>query len=150
MMFTTHIVFALFSGLLFLNFFPIKEKWLFLVFVIASSFIPDIDHPRAKLGRKVKLVAFLFKHRGFFHSMLFLALLEFLLLFSKSNLLFYSIILGISSHILLDALTRKGIMPFYPLTKFRIRGYVETNALAEKIIFIILVIGILCLALGNV
>ncbi|HLD06305.1 MAG TPA: metal-dependent hydrolase [Candidatus Nanoarchaeia archaeon] len=134
MLFSTHIAFALFFWLLA---FP-GSLWMLAVAAFASL-LPDIDHPEAKLGRYMPL-GFLFEHRGFFHGIAALAMM------SGISLVFFpgytaAVAIGYGSHILGDALSRKGIMPFHPFSRMRIRGFLRVGGLVEHLLAVALVIA---------
>jgi len=50
------------------------------------------------------------------------------------------IIVGYISHLIGDAITKEGIMPFYPFSGFRIKGFIRTGGLIEQILFIALMV----------
>lgn len=93
---------------------------------VLGSLLPDIDHPKSILGRKVPFISApiyrTFGHRSLTHSILFIITCFFVL-----NLFdFYSIALGLSigiiSHILLDLLCPgSGVAFLYPFYKKRIQ-----------------------------
>ncbi|MBI4148900.1 metal-dependent hydrolase [Candidatus Woesearchaeota archaeon] len=127
MLFSTHIVFGVFLGSLV---FP-GNLWMIAVAAFASL-LPDVDHPDAKAGRYMPL-SFLFEHRGFFHSIAALAMM------SGIGLAFFpgytaAIAIGYGSHILGDALSRKGIMPFHPFSRMRIHGFFRVGGLVEHLL----------------
>src|SRR3989338_440816 len=123
MRFYTHILFALFLFLLVQDFTPLPRSFFSLPAVLLFSIITDLDTPNFILGRRILPLSFLLKilfgHRKFFHSFLFLAIIAFPFFFVSVSLV-YIFLLAAGSHLLLDALTPEGIMPFYPM-KMRIR-----------------------------
>ncbi|MBD3313293.1 hypothetical protein GF345_02525 [Candidatus Woesearchaeota archaeon] len=140
MMFRTHIAIGFLAGLLLIQAWNPQNQILFMFLILLGSALPDIDHPDSKIGSKVKAVSFLFEHRGFFHS-LFAALMIFLLLAYYVSGLTYGIYIaavaiGYLLHMLADSLTREGIMPFHPISRFRLRGPMRTGRMVEYIIFI--------------
>ena len=52
---------------------------IFCLIAIFGSMVPDIDNPSSKLGKNIKIVGYVFKHRGFFHSLPALILFIFIL-----------------------------------------------------------------------
>ncbi len=96
------------------------------VLVIIPSYIgsalPDIDHPKSHLGRRLKLTSKLvsktFGHRGFTHSLLFCCIVGWLL-YQANQSVGIGAFFGILSHILLDMLTpfSKGVALLYPIKK---------------------------------
>lgn len=143
MMYKTHFIFAFLISLLLISYFPIKEKLFFITLILVSSFIPDIDNTNSKISKEFKISSFilnkLFSHRGFFHSLLFPLILYFILnLIIGFREIALAIFSGISSHLFLDMLTKDGISLFAPFSNKRIRGFIKTNGLIEKIFFIVL------------
>jgi len=69
----THLFFSLLIGLLTYHFFNLNPV-AFILIVLISGIFPDIDHPKSKIGRKLKILSypinFIFGHRGLFHSLL--------------------------------------------------------------------------------
>ncbi len=136
MLFRTHLAFGFLIGLLALKIIDPYNTILFLILVLIGSVLPDIDHPKSKVGKKVKIIGFLFEHRGFFHSLLFLILIHVVLaLFFRSNPFVLPFVIGYTSHLFIDCFNHKGIMPFHPLSRFRIKGFIKTGALLETTLF---------------
>jgi len=141
MMFKTHLAFGFLVGLLGIKYLNPGNQILFMLLCMFGAALPDIDHPRSKIGRKVKVVAMLFEHRGFWHSLFVLVPLSFVLLYFVSRINAYAVLLGYVSHLAIDCLTYEGIMPLHPLSRFRIKGIMKTGAEAEFVILILLVIA---------
>ena len=112
-----------------------------IAMVMLGALLPDIDSENSLLGRKVKAVARLLEHRGFTHSLagmlVFVALIQAALYVTGIQTSIAAFMYGYLSHLAIDALTVKGIEPFYPL-KIRIQGPIETNSIYEKLIFTML------------
>ncbi|NMB66571.1 metal-dependent hydrolase [Candidatus Woesearchaeota archaeon] len=137
MLLKTHIVFNLFFFILSYNFFNLSFLgFLSFIFFILGTFIPDIDSKLSKIGKKkiFRVLQFFVKHRGFMHSLFFIIFLFFILYFLPSSLRTY-FCFGAFLHLFLDSLTVNGTYPLYPL-KFKIKGFIKTGKLFEKIIFI--------------
>lgn len=136
----THICFALLLAIITDYYFSFTMPfWFYTSIIISSSFVPDIDIPTSKLGKKVKIVGYLFEHRGIFHTIWPIVLIFYILNKYISFHLAVSVITGYFSHLCLDMLTPKGIQLFYPL-KMRIRGFIETGSFLENIVCVILLI----------
>jgi len=141
MLFRTHFAFALFLGLLFFNYF----KWnkYFIILIVLSSCIVDIDHPRSRIGKKFPLIAypinFIFGHRKFFHS-LFALIIASLIIWNFFGEWWKPFFLGYFSHILLDGFTVQGVNIIYPFGKLELKGFIEVGKFTEMILFIIFVI----------
>ncbi|MFH1850363.1 MAG: metal-dependent hydrolase [archaeon] len=133
MNYQTHAAFALLIGLEFARGSSVA-KLIFLGIVLVTSLLPDIDHPKSKAGKYVKPISFLFRHRGFFHTPIFLAILLFVIdaLYPPA---FIPVFIGYGSHMALDMITQKGIMPFHPISSYRLKGFVRTGTWVETLIF---------------
>ena len=139
MLFYTHLTFALLVGLYFM---PDK-----LILVLIGSMIPDVDNVHSKINRKLrvtKIFSYLFKHRGFCHSLWFaLGLFIFLNHFLPSYA--GAILLGYSSHLVIDSFTKRGINYLYPVARFHVRGFIETGLGGEKLVLVLLLVCIVFL-----
>jgi len=106
--------------------------------VLLGSVLPDIDNKNSYINNKIKIIKpFLPKptidHRGILHNPLVLMLfLPFI-----SNLFIQGLMIGYGLHLLLDAMTPKGIV----FLKFLRKINIKTNSIQEHI----LRGGLLCL-----
>ena len=133
-MFKTHISFGFLSGILAIPYLNPANQILFMALVMMGALLPDVDHPKSKLGRNVKLIGYLFEHRGFFHSFLMIPVIAFIIWhFTQSYVYIIPLGVGYASHLVSDAITKEGIMPFHPLSRFRLRGFIRTGGFAEYI-----------------
>lgn len=125
---------------------PIISTSVVMVTAMLGSGIPDIDKSNSTFGRKVKPLSFLiekfFSHRGFTHSLSFIALLSFIVylissrLFTNNEISIFLVLglsVGMLSHLILDALTKEGIPFFHPFwkKKFSLKLMI-TGGLFEK------------------
>jgi inner membrane protein len=153
MMYYTHLAFGVLVSLLSLTFFNIKNKIIFIVLVIFFSIFPDIDEERSWIGRKNKLISkivnLIFGHRGFFHS-IYIPILLFLILLAINIESGLAVFMGYLSHIFVDALTKSGIRPYYPIINTKIHGFIKTNSFSEKILFLIIVFADLYISLNYI
>ncbi len=134
MKFFTHLAFGFLVGLYAIDFFNISQELLFMFFVLVSSIFADIDHPDSKLGRWFKPLGWLFSHRGFFHSLLAVALFAILAYLAWGNqLIIIAILVGYSSHLILDALNHQGIAFLFPLKKLKLKGFLKSGGIADYI-----------------
>ncbi len=140
-MFKTHAVFGFLSGILFIPYLASANQVLFMVIVMIGAMLPDIDHPKSKMGRNFKIIGWLFEHRGFFHSFLMIPVIS-LLIYYFTNSYTYLIPLGIgyASHLVADAITREGIMPLHPFTRLRLKGFVRTGGAFEYVFLFLIII----------
>lgn len=124
-----------------------------------GSLLPDIDHPKSMIGRKVpSLSNFINKsvgHRGATHTLCAMILVALILsimtIFLPINMRLYGwiVVLGMTigylSHLFLDTLTPKGIPLFAPFTKKTIRLAKLTTGKYDDYVSILMVIGTLWL-----
>lgn len=139
-MFYTHLVLAFVMGLLSINYFHPSNVILFMVIVMFGGILPDIDHPKSKLGSYFKLINWLVKHRGIFHSLLILPVIALVLSYFNYSFISLPLIIGYVAHLIGDIVTKEGLMLLYPLSDFRISGFIKVGGLSEKLIFIALLI----------
>lgn len=147
MLFRTHLAFSFLIGLVAVDFFKIPNSILFLIFFLFFSLIPDLDDYSSKISRKLRFLAFfikfLFKHRGFLHSVYVPFLLSLFLFAINLKFLGLAVLLGYLSHLTLDAFTVQGIRPLYPIIDKRIRGFIKVNSILENSLFVIILILII-------
>ncbi|HHI03976.1 MAG TPA: metal-dependent hydrolase [Candidatus Woesearchaeota archaeon] len=141
MRFRTHLAFSFLISLLIINSFDVQNKIIFIVIMLITSALPDIDSYKSKLGKKIKPISFLINiflgHRGIFHSP-FLPILISLLIMLVNHEIAAAFFIGYLSHLVLDSLTPEGIMLFYPFSNRRTKGFIRTGSLWENIFFILL------------
>jgi inner membrane protein len=131
MKFFTHLAFSFFIGLFAIDFLSVTNSVLFMVILLACSLLPDIDHPDSKIGRFFKPIGWIFTHRGFFHSLLAGGIFALAAYFLFRNIdVVIAVIVGYSSHLVLDAVNHQGIAFFYPF-KNRLTGFVKSGGIAE-------------------
>ena len=144
MMFKTHLAFGFLIGLISLSFFNIENPILFVSLVTIFSSLPDIDHPKSKISRKLFFISLpislVFKHRGFFHSIFPPLILFFGLVYFNFNFLAIAVFIGYISHLLGDAITKEGINFLHPISTFKIQGPLTTGATLELFLFMSIII----------
>jgi inner membrane protein len=116
-----------------------------------AAILPDIDHPqgqiRQKLGVAGDLSLFWLSHRGLTHTLLAnlgIFVLSYLLLPEMAQL---AVMGGYSSHLVADALTRRGIPFLWPISgrSFHLLPHpfrLTTGGWIENIFFLCLLVGI--------
>lgn len=139
MMYKTHLAFGFLLGYIAMQFLQPANQILFIGLALLGSLLPDIDHPRSKLGSKIKIIGWLFEHRGFWHG-LFPVVILFLFI-PLQKVYMTPLIIGYVSHIVIDALNPKGVMLLHPLTKIKLRGWIDTGGVLEWVVCALLVIG---------
>ena len=141
MLFKTHLAVALLIALILLFF---NVNIMFVVIFVIASLLADIDSPFSKIGKKVKILNYMFAHRGFFHSLFALLIFSILLSFID-YLLALAFFLGYFLHLLLDSFTRQGIFLFFPFSTKRSKGKVKVGTLLENILFFVVLFVIIIL-----
>lgn len=146
--------------------FQILLIFLFFHFSNLGSVFPDIDMKGSYISKRYPLLARAFKkarHRGITHSLIFIAILYIISLtlvsISHKNIVVFTIcsgfILGYTSHLALDLLTREGIELLFPF-RFNIKlfhiktgskGEVAFHKFLKLIIFLFLIYNIYLLSL---
>lgn len=141
MMFKTHLMFGLFLSLLLFSYFNLNPL-VFILILVFCSILPDIDHGKSYIGRRLFFISFIIKwifgHRKLIHSIIFATIIA-LLIRNFFELYWVPFYLGYLSHIFLDALTKQGVYVFYP-SSFKIRGFIKTNGIIEKMFLVCLAV----------
>ncbi|MBI2143627.1 metal-dependent hydrolase [Candidatus Woesearchaeota archaeon] len=154
MLFLTHLLAGIVSVVYLGSMFGIGSNSGKILAVTAAGFfslLPDIDTVKSRLGRKVEpfstVFAFFFRHRGFLHTIAAAVIAYFGVRYAVSAAIAAAATIGYASHLLLDALTEKGIRPFSPFFKFRLRGFIRTGSMFEQAVLAALAL-LLLLKLG--
>ena len=144
MIFLTHLLAGIFAVAYFGHYFGIhgsstSEKIVAIATAMLFSILPDIDMVKSKAGRHLQpfstILSFVFRHRGFLHSFIFVAIVYLGIRYLLSPAIAAAATIGYSSHLIMDSLTKEGIMPLSPLSKLRLRGFIKTGGILEKAIF---------------
>ena len=136
----THIALAVLIFLV--AWFLYRWPFAYVIFSIAGALIPDLD-----------LVLTKSLHRTWSHSLLTLALLNFLAsklqVFDAPAMLIFS--LGFISHLLGDSYTKRGVNWLWPLPWFKFSGPVSTGRWSESVIafFIFVAIAIALVSMSS-
>ncbi|AQU80466.1 hypothetical protein AJGP001_14770 [Planococcus faecalis] len=111
---------------------------------VLGAVIPDICHGGSKIGRSLpvlsKIINGLFGHRTFTHSLLFLALIAWLLSkFMPVEAISAGLLVGMISHIVLDMATKRGVKFFFPF-KWTVHFPITatTGGASESLVFALL------------
>ncbi|WP_077624037.1 metal-dependent hydrolase [Sediminibacillus massiliensis] len=143
----THIVGGIAASAVVLQLTP-HDPIMLVIGGVFGSLFPDICHSGSKIGRKApglsKIISSLFGHRTITHSLLFLILVQFLLnSFVPYPDLNKGIMVGMVSHLVLDAATKNGIKLLYPLSlTIRFPITIRTGSSFEKGILAVLILTI--------
>lgn len=142
----THILFGILIYLLAIKLIIGSHNIVMLALILIGVVLPDIDIGTSYFGRKTKIFAIAFEHRGIVHSWIFLLLFSLIVyfIFGLSN----SVLFGLAylSHLFLDSLNPTGIAFLFPSHK-RLRGSIRYNSLLEWMFILILIIVSVLLAL---
>jgi len=137
MLFLTHFLFGIAAGLVGLSLFSGGNPLIFFSLVLVGSIFPDIDEGSSKinqwLGLPGKIIGKVSKHRGFFHSLVFIVLVVLVVNGYFGSYYGWGLFLGLASHLFLDILTPSGIKVFYPLN-FKLKGLFRTGGTYEFIL----------------
>ncbi len=148
MLFRTHLVFGLLFALLALFVIHPSNKYIFIVVVVFSSLLPDLDHEGSFINNKLRIFkpfAYFIKHRGILHS-IWIPLALWLIIDIGFNSKYGSaVFIGYVSHLVSDGLTKMGINMVHPLKQLRIQGFIETGGILEHLVF--LFVSVLCVIL---
>tara|TARA_Y100000034_G_C6757243_1_gene337001 strand:- start:371 stop:826 length:456 start_codon:yes stop_codon:yes gene_type:complete len=149
-MFKTHIVVALFIGVLLIELLNPIYPLLFLAVLCLAAAVPDIDAPQSKIGKKVgffsKIISFTLGHRGVMHSLYFPAAFLLFSIFLGFPLIGYAFAMGYTIHLLTDMLTKDGVHLLYPF--FHVKGFISTGGIWETVVFFA-VISLLVLKISS-
>lgn len=143
MLIRTHFVITVFAVLLLVS--EVEHKFVFAAVALFATLIPDVDSKFSKLGKhKVfRGLQFFVKHRGIFHSFVFLILLT-LILFSVFPVVASGFFIGYGLHLFADSFTKQGVCLFYPFSKKKSRGFIRTGGMFEIFIFVLFLFADVC------
>ncbi|MFH1317131.1 MAG: metal-dependent hydrolase [Candidatus Woesearchaeota archaeon] len=156
MMFITHLLFSLMIGLLLLRFDVLSfigtiNEMIFFFMVVIGGVISDLDQPRSKVGKELgifsKIINFSLGHRGFVHSIIF-GLVISALFYLLNTAAAAGFLIGFLGHVLLDSMTKEGIVLFRPICHIRIKGICHTGGLLESIGVVFLYVFLVFLMVG--
>lgn len=146
MLFYTHLLLGILFFLLSRNYFSGGNELLFFLLVLLGSLFPDIDESKSTINRWLgtgKIAEFFTRHRGMFHSLLFVLFVFLTISFFSSTYYAYALALGYLSHLLGDVLTPMGLQIFYPFSKFRLHGPIKSGGVIELLLLLLLFLLVL-------
>lgn len=134
----THLALALFISTFYFSHYSygVMTDIVLLITFILGSIFPDIDTPKSLLGRKTPLIPYLFKHRGFFHSITAMIMISLILGLAIKPLVGIFFAAGFSSHLILDAISKEGIK----VMGKKIKGPLKVGSLYEHILYLALLV----------
>ncbi|MDD2712666.1 MAG: metal-dependent hydrolase [Simplicispira sp.] len=157
MMVSTHLVTGFFAGSGLVSFLHLNGLGaaLLLMGATAGALLPDIDHPKSWLGRRIPFVsvpiASVFGHRGITHSLLAVVglalslrygLAQWHLVDTHWGLIAMGVAAGYLSHILGDFATHGGVPLLWPLKRhFSMPLTFLTGGIFERLLAVVLALG---------
>ena len=127
------------GGLLILFFEDIVDLIIAAVLIPIYSLLPDIDHPRSKLGKYIPILPRLIEHRTYTHTVWFCLITSLPFVFISIPL-FICCLAASLSHLVLDGLTPSGVRPFMPFYSFKMKWIIRTGGIIDRLFVHILVI----------
>ncbi|WNB93799.1 metal-dependent hydrolase [Bacillus sp. NEB1478] len=120
----------------------LQHELTFFGAAVLGSLLPDLCHPGSFLGKKTnflsKTISKTFGHRTITHSWIMILLVMTLpkwIDWVYEESLSAGLVIGVISHILLDAATTRGVQLLYPLpVRFRLPLYTKTGSKTENYI----------------
>ncbi|MBT5397403.1 metal-dependent hydrolase [Candidatus Woesearchaeota archaeon] len=153
MLFHTHILFGVVMYFVTRNVFPGGNEILFFLLVLVGSVIPDIDTKWSKVNQWAgfvgKIIAFFSTHRGLFHSIIFYAIIFWIMYTFFGVYYAFALFAGYLAHLIGDVITPMGVSPLYPFSKWKVRGPIKVGGLVENIILILLILLIAKYLIGS-
>ena len=142
MLFKTHIVFSL--AVYFLLSYYILMPFYVLIFVLLATAFVDIDIKNSKFGNHwyFRPLQWFTRHRGFLHSLI-VGLFLSLVVAGINMWAGFGFFVGYLSHLFLDCFTLGGIRLFWPFG-WKVKGFVRSGRIFEQIIFVLLLLGDIC------
>lgn len=110
---------------------------------LLGSLVPDICHTKSTIGRKLPIIShiisFIFGHRTFTHSFLFMLAFYILLnVMGVPTVYTVAFVLGVASHIFLDFMTSTGVSIFYPIKeRFSSPVTVKTGGIVDNSLMLV-------------
>jgi inner membrane protein len=119
----------------------------FLGLAVAGSLLPDLDHPKSWVGRRVwplsRIIAAILGHRGITHSAIAVAGMAALLLYAGTREAWVdALVVGYLSHLAADLLTPRGLRLAWPLPGRWALPICRTGSPAEPLIVLLLLAGL--------
>ncbi len=149
---TTHIIGGLAAAAITTHTFniTIQQPIIFYTAALFGAVIPDICHPKSMVGRMIPIVSTslsrIVGHRTLTHSLLFVIATMWLMSqfsFQYAADIQVGLIAGIISHIILDAMTPRGVKLLYPLqTSFKFPFSSQTGSRVGETIISLVLLGI--------
>ena len=137
MRFDTHIAFGVLLFLITDYYLSLDNKVVYLGLFVLLSLLPDIDKHTSFLGKKMKIISFIFekmfKHRGIFHS-LWVSIVLYIVL---ARFGYGLAAIGYLGHVVLDMLNKKGVRLLWPF--IRVKGLFLYGKIGDTVLFYLFV-----------
>jgi len=106
-----------------------------LVWSMAGSLLPDIDHPSTSINKYFSFAStFNFHHRGLAHSFIVATIISLLVYAFFGAYAAIGMLIGYTSHIITDCFTPKGVAILAPITSQKVHlGAITTGSAAESV-----------------
>jgi inner membrane protein len=146
MRFYTHIAFGFLIGLILwqFNIVSIGNVYIFFVFILLGSLLPDIDTPNSKMGHKFGIVSDfiskVFGHRGIIHTIWGGLLLCGIFWYFINRVYGAALFYGFMSHLISDGFTKMGINFTHPIAKLHLSGFIETGSVLEHVFLVVTIV----------
>ena len=149
-MFThTHLAMGLYLFLMVDRLVVVESQVVLLGIVLAGSVLPDIDITTSFLGKRLKVIGNVLKHRGITHTIFGLALFTILVHAIWTSYIYTAaFLLAYFFHLFLDSFNKKGIKPFW--FGLHVKGFVKTGLLVDHFLFLFLLFVSLLMMFGVV
>ena len=138
MLLRTHIVFGIFFILLFFH--QVQHGFIFALFVLLATALPDIDSQNSSYGRHLifRPIQFVFRHRGVLHS-IFAAVFFSIIIAIFWPIASFGFFVGYSLHLVIDSLTKEGVRAFWPLG-WQSAGPILTGSIVDETLFFVMIV----------
>lgn len=143
MLWKTHLAFGFLSVLIVKSFVSTGNIYIFTGIALLGALLPDLDSPNSKVGKRIKIIGRIFRHRGIFHSLIAGFLISWLIWHFVGHSYGAALFIGYASHLFIDGFTKLGINFLHPVSKLHLSGFIETGTVGEWIVFGIVIVLIL-------
>jgi inner membrane protein len=118
-----------------------------VAFVVSGSLLPDIDHPKSWVGRRLRpvstLLASVLGHRGVTHSAVaIVALVAWFVHIGYRRAWICGLVIGYLSHLMADMLTHRGLRLAWPLRGTWCLPIYKTGSPVENIVVVLILVAV--------
>jgi len=151
---TTHILFAVLFGSIYVKYIGAPEGLLLQIFfaatLILGAMLPDLDAKNSTISKQhpiaSKAIRAFSDHRGIMHSVFIPAIIFLITYYVLPKLidlpteLFAGFLVGYASHLASDVITINGLELFHPFSSYRLRGFIRTGGKLELLVASLIVV----------